>query len=445
MAVTYTIALAAVALACHGDAEQLASVTQHDCAACKDPETTDDESYVSIGVMPSPYPIDWSTPNKMYGTTIATSAVAAIFQRFAPKKPVHSIGHALLKVRCGSNKEVYISQTGALEDPKDPNKQLKQLQTERMNMLFATYSDGYLYNDGDAKKDWQGSIDVQNELENGTYESDVSGVAAKIVKELPADVSADEKTALETFLKNLPRETRHRFVRATIRITREQCDAILAWRDAYDKNGEAPARYGLHRAPWVMDDKGNYDGGACGTVSFAGAFYATGLDYKAAATRLGRRLEIGTARLVQPLVRDNRKVDGWYALQDDKRYAPGSIPCAKNGKECKANGKPWFDKLYDAWSGPDDEDDTFSNAWETGNAVKSKTVPLVAIEPEMFYQEILKLVNNLDYKAFAHGPWCKVDPKIARKVPVFVLDGTKGVPRKEGIKGGFSKKEVKLF
>jgi hypothetical protein len=46
------------------------------CAPCTDPET-EAGSYVSIGVMPSPYPISWASPYDMFVTTIGTSAASA--------------------------------------------------------------------------------------------------------------------------------------------------------------------------------------------------------------------------------------------------------------------------------------------------------------------------------------------------------------------------------
>ena len=444
MAMMRALLVAAIALAlavCRSpDAERLGTVVQNGCDKCKDPEDTADQSYVSIGVMPAPYPIDWGSPNKVFGTTIATSAVAKFLT-----KPVHDIGHVLLKVRCGSTPEFYISQTGALEDPKDPNKQLRQLQKIRVNMLFETFEeDGKL--DLNAAKDWDDSAAAQTKLDGGTYDSNPAGLVGLIIKNLPDLVDNDEKDQLEAFIKDLKKVPRHRFVKATIWINENQCEAIRTWKDAYVAN-QASKRYAMHRAPWVMDDAKNYDGGACGSVSFAGAFYATGLDYKKVAPRVTERLSIGTARLAQSIARDNRKLEGWYSLQDDKRYVPGAVPCAKQGEECKAKGKKWFDALYDQWTGAEDDKATFSKAWGTGKNVESTTVPLVGFEPEKFYQEIRKRLTQPNHDAFAYAGWCKMDSK----VPTIVLDartdagGKDRTGRTEGLKGGFDNAEVKLF
>lgn len=422
------------------DAERVGTLVQSTCNNCVDPEGTVDQSYVSIGVMPAAYPIDWGSPNKVYGTTIATTVIAKTALK--DKGPVHDIGHVLLKVRCGRNNPVYISQTGALVDPKDPDKQLRQLQSARVNMLFATFDDGKLYEREEAEKDWDDSAAEQVKLgEAGTYESNPAALALFLVRALPDILNNDEKQKIAAFIGALPKVQRHRFVRATIRLDETQCNAILDWRKAYEDN-RGSKRYAIHRAPWVTDADRNYDGGACGSVSFAGAFYASGLDYKKVAPRVVERLEIGTARLTEPVTRDNRKLDLWYSLQDEKRYTPGQIPCAKEGQDCKAKSKKWFDALYDKWNGPEDVADNFSKAWGTGKDVKSATLPLVAFEPERFYQEILKRWNQPNHDAFAHPGWCKTDSK----VPAIVIDlSKKDAGRKQGLKDGFANIEVKLF
>jgi len=44
--------------------------------ACTDPEK-EAGSYVSIGVMPAPYPISWATPYDLFVTVLGTSAAGA--------------------------------------------------------------------------------------------------------------------------------------------------------------------------------------------------------------------------------------------------------------------------------------------------------------------------------------------------------------------------------
>lgn len=448
MAVNHRLALAALcALAsCRADDARTAtsSTSQAECTECVDPETTDDQSYVSIGVMPARYPIDWSTPNTMYATTIAASAGFAGPSLTNP----HGIGHVLLKVRCAdvSKDAFYLSQTGA---NRQPAKQFTDLDAMRVNMMFQTYGDGKLYLDDDARKDWDDSIKRQDATgESGTYDSDPKKLdddtlkQAKLFKaKLKLTVDID---ALIARIKALPVVQRPFFLRATIRISDAQCKAIRDWRDDYKKTG-GPGRYAVHRAPWVMDARGDYDGGACGSVSFAGAFYIAGLDFRQAAARVIETPAIGTGRLTAPIDRDGRKQDGWYLLQRKADCTPAAVPCALTDKKCLALGKPWLDPLYDKWNGDEDVAGMFNQSWPARGAaavpVKSTTIPLVAFEPEKFYQEIWKRWTQPAYDAFAHKPWCKIDKA---KVPTIVLDGRKDGGR-AGLKNGFDNAEVSLF
>jgi hypothetical protein len=321
--------------------------------------------------------------------------------------------------------------------------------------MFVTQDDGKLYTDAEDKKDWEDSIAAQNKLENGSYQTDpdVSGLgsAAEI---LLLRLLRGMPTVLRS-MQDLPPATRHRFLRATIRITDDQCRAILAWRKDYVDTGGS-SRYSVHRAPWVMDSKAKYDGGGCASVSFAGAFYAAGLDYKKAATRLTERLQIGTSRITKRITRDNRKPNGWYNVQSVVRYVPDTIPCAENtlDNNCYGADIPWFDDHWKNWSGgkrwhggPKDSSLTFSKAWGTNKDQAATTVPLIIFEPERFYKEILGRWNNANHDAFRYTGWCKLDGK----VPVIVLDArnltgadeaAKGRPR--GLANGFLNTEVKL-
>jgi len=430
---------ALVALASCRSSERLAMTMQNECASCVDPEATEDQSYVSIGVMPPRYPIDWGSPNRMYITTIAASLG---FVGRSIENP-HGVGHVLLKVRCGSDAPFYLSQTGANAPAADQFLKVTRL---RVNMLFETYDDGKLYDDDEAEDDWIRSINRQRALgAPGTYQSD-----PKRVREPAVTLGL---RALFREIKALPPVPRHQFVRATIRINDAQCRAIRTWRDAYVAS-DGPRRYALHRAPWVADADGRHDGGACGSVSFAGAFYATGLDYKAAARRVIERVDVGTGRLTSSIARDGRQLDGWYLLQRKDYYAPGSVACARDGDRCAASTKGWLDPLYNKWSGPEDVAGLHGLAWPVfgaiggglGRIVNTRTVPLVGFEPEKFYQEILASWNQPDHDAFGHTGWCK----LGGRVPAIVLDGrnaSNGQPRagRAGLRGGFDNSEVDLF
>jgi hypothetical protein len=438
---------ALVALASCRSSERVAMTTQSECASCVDPEATDDQSYVSIGVMPPRYPIDWGSPNRMYITTIAASVG---FVGRSIENP-HGVGHVLLKVRCGSDAPFYLSQTGANGSAA---LQFARLDTSRVNMLFRTYKDGKLYDDDEAEDDWIRSINRQRALGDppGTYQSDPRRVRDESLRKAEPFATVDIDDLVDEIMA-LPPVPRHHFVRATIRINDPQCRAIRTWRDAYVASG-GPARYALHRAPWVADAAGRYDGGACGSVSFAGAFYATGLDYKAAARRVIERVDVGTGRLTSSIVRDGRRLDGWYLLQGKDYYAPGSVACARNGDACLASNRPWLDPLYEKWSGPVDVAGLHGLAWPVfgaiggglGRIVDTRTVPLVGFEPEKFYQEILARWNQPDHDAFGHTGWCK----LGGRVPAIVLDGrnaSDGQPRagRAGLRGGFDNAEVNLF
>jgi hypothetical protein len=455
MAVNHHRALAALcALAgCQG-ADRTLTTAQAECSECVDPETTTDQSYVSIGVMPARYPIDWTSPNSMYVTTIAASAGFAGPSLTNP----HGIGHVLLKVRCANAASAadkapfYLSQTGA-NDPAAV--QFRELDATRVNMMFKTYDkDGKLYTDADAEKDWNDSIKRQEATAaSGTYESDPAKLDDKDLKlaqqfkdRLKITVDID---ALIRRITALPRVSRPFFLKAAIQINDAQCKAIRDWRDAYKRTG-GPTRYAVHRAPWVMDAQGDHDGGACGSVSFAGAFYIAGLDFRQAAARVIETPQIGTGRLTAPIARDGRKRDGWYLLQRKADVTPAAVPCAETpAKQCLALGKPWLDPLYDKWNGPEDLAGMFNLSWPVdgaaGKPVKSSTVPLVAFEPEKFYQEIWKRWNQREHDAFAHKPWCKIDGK----VPTIVLDGRRTGDKdrtgRDGQKPGFDSAEVNLF
>lgn len=438
--------LALAAAACGpGDRPSNRSAVQASCAMCTDPEA-EAGSYVSIGVMPAPYPISWASPYDLFVTTLGTTAAAAGLDRS------HSIGHVLLKIRCGTDEPTYISQTGANGKA---SRQFMAVYNAGPSYLFETQDDGKLYTDPEAKKDWEDSIDAQNKLDNGTYQTDPDtsglGTAAEVIL---LRALRGMPTVLRS-MQDLPPATRHRFLRATIRITEPQCRAILAWKKDYVDTGGA-TRYSVHRAPWVMDTKAKYDGGGCGSVSYAGAFYAAGLDYKKAAKRLTERLQIGTSRLTRTTVRDNRKPNGWYHVQNVSRYVPGTIPCAENTLDANCYGADisWSDDHWKSWNGgqrwhggPKDSELTFSKSWGTNKDVKARSVPLIIFEPERFYQEILRRWNNANHDAFHHAGWCKLDGK----VPTIVLDASKltgadeaarGRPR--GLANGFLNTDVML-
>jgi hypothetical protein len=112
VAVIVAVIVASGLASCDAAKPRLASTTQNECTECKDPEDDTKSYYVSIGVMPSPYPIDWTSPNTMYGTTLLTSALGVPYA--FKGDPLHSVGHAMLKVQCGDGVEHYISQTGAV-------------------------------------------------------------------------------------------------------------------------------------------------------------------------------------------------------------------------------------------------------------------------------------------------------------------------------------------
>ena len=424
---------------------QRAAEQAEGCAACTDPET-EAGSYVSIGVMPSPYPISWANPYEMLVTTIGTSAASAGLDRS------HSIGHVLLKVRCGTDNPTYISQTGANGKS---SRQFLSVYEKGPSYLFVTHEDGKLYKDPDAKKDWEDSIAAQEALAGGTYDTDpdehglgnwLERLAIRSLRGMPAVLQS---------MTDLPPQTRHRFLRATIRISDDQCRAILAWKKDYVDTGGS-SRYSVHRAPWVIGGDGKYDGGGCGSVGFAGAFYAAGLDYKRAAIRLTERPQIGTSRLTENTTRDNRKPNGWFNLQNGSRYVPGTIPCAQNtvGPKCYGADLPWDDGHWKAWNGgkrwtgaEKDSELTFSKSWVDHKDVKARRVPIIVFEPERFYREILGRWNNANHDAFSYTGWCKLD----LKVPTIVLDArnltgadeaAKGRPK--GLDKGFLNKDVKL-
>jgi len=458
MAIKHAVLLAALAAAlasCRSaDSEQLATAIQNGCADCIDPESTVDQSYVSIGVMPARYPIDWGSPNRMYVTTIAAGLG---FGGESSTNP-HGIGHVLLKVRCGKTAPFYLSQTGA----NDEATQFKDLDAKRVSMIFTTYDkDGKLYTDPAAEDDWEKSRKRQEALgAPGTYESKPADVQDKALQQLITlqnDLNVKlvkvDLPELIRRIKLLPPVPRRHFVRATIRITDAQCKAIRDWRDAYKASGGSK-RYAIHRAPWIMDANEKYDGGACGSVSFAGAFYITGLDHKKAAARVTELPQIGTGRLTESIARDGRKLDGWYLLQNKIYNVPGSVECAKAGNKCAASDRPWLHELYDKWNGPEDVAGLHGRAWPVfgavggglGMIVNTKTVPLVAFEPEKFYQEILARWNQANYSSFDHAGWCK----FGDKVPTIILDGRAGPDGRDrtprpGIKGGFDNADSDLF
>jgi hypothetical protein len=196
--------------------------------SCVDPET-EPGSYVSIGVMPSPYPIDYSSPYDMFVTVLASTALSQGLDRS------HSIGHVLLKVKCGNNDEVYISQTGANEKAA---RQFWSVYKGGPNALFETHLDGHLYLDKEARQDWLDSEKAQRELANGVY----------LVKPDPNKVDANAELmwklrgmgGMEAAIRALDGVQRRRFLRATIKITDEQCRSIIAWRDEYHRTGGTP-------------------------------------------------------------------------------------------------------------------------------------------------------------------------------------------------------------
>jgi len=412
-------------------------------AQCKDPES-EAGSYVSIGTMPAPYPLKWSSPFDLFVTTLATSQVGLGLDRS------HSIGHVLLKVRCGTAAPFFISQTGAngkkaLGDQVVGLMQFADLYNKGPNVIFETHDDGHLYPDIGEKSaliDWSEAIIAQEKLVGGTYDSQPD------TSKLPAAIwLLSGMGGVKAGMAALPLAKRHRFVRATIRITDAQCNAIKDWRDAYVSTGGS-SRYALHRAPWVIDSGDKYDGGGCGSVSFAGAFYAAGLDYRRAAGRLIERLYIGTSRLTAHVSRPWRR-DGWFNVQNPLRYAPKSIPCATNWLgDCKGSLYSWDKPWWKLWSSAlKDQESKFSRLWTTGKPTKASTLPVMIFEPEKFYSEVLKTVADKKYDAFTYPGWCEIPVKYpAIALDARTLDGPAETVagRKKGLTNGWGNLQVKI-
>lgn len=416
-------ALALAAIGCRDHAPELGVATANACDVCTDPET-EAGSYVSIGVMPAPYPVSWANPYDMFVSLLSTTAVSNGLQT------PHSIGHVLLKVRCGTDNPTYISQTGANDSALS---QFYDVYHQGPRFLFGTH-EGMLYPDDEAEQDWKRAIQLQNLLPNRTRMMTPRRAGLDEVERIALERTPSVSGMLDT-MDALPGLRRHRFVRATVRISEDQCRAILAWKTAYARTGGSE-RYGVHRAPWIRDTRGDYDGGGCGSVSFAGAFYAAGLDYKRIAKRLVERLEIGTGRLTGTTTRPATPPSGGFLLQNENRYVPGNIPCATGrAGVCWSWNVAWADPMWRSWAGglrpdrtPIDQELVFSRSWKGAKQVGATTVPLIVFEPERFYGEIRARLDNANHDAFSYTNWCKLDTN--GRVPTIVLDAIR--PEKEG-------------
>jgi hypothetical protein len=448
MTTARALVLVAMAAGCRAS-DAAPALRRADCAPCLDPESQPG-SYVSIGVMPAPYPISWANPYRQFVTTLGTVAAAnALDTGKAEKAPdrSHSIGHVLLKVRCGDAAPQYISQTGANGKA---TTQFMDAYKQGPVYMFETHDDGKLYARKDAEADWNAAVKAQQDptLVNGTYRTDPDERflaterpgGPKEWAKLEAIRALTGMRAVLRSMADLPPATRHRFVRATIRISDDQCEAILKWRDAYDRT-KGSSRYAVTRAPWVMDAAGDYDGGGCGSVSFAGAFYAAGLDYQRAARTLTERIAIGTSRLATAIVRPRKGPQKWYLVQSRGFYVPGNVPCATDtlGPRCYARDISWDDDHWQAWSGglrwnnaPKDTLLKLGRSWPPMSVdVEARVVPLAVFEPERFYREIQGAWNGAG-TAFDYAGWCKVGDT---KVPTIVLDARNLSGAREAAKG----------
>ena len=427
-------------------------------APCEDPEAEAAGSYVSIGTIPAPYPIDWSSPWSAMTTSFATGTATI------PGLPAgdlsHSIGHVLLKVRCGSDAPFYISQTGAdvasvagiSSGLWATISQAYTLYENSADMLWTTFNDGHLYDDASAAQDWTQDEARETALAGGTYlaQLDKSPTGNLNLALTGLTLSASKKAFIENAIWNLPPAPRHAFVKAKLRINDNQCAAIKSWRDEYVATGGS-TRYGLARAPWMKRGDGSYDGGGCGSVSFTGAFYATGLDYQSVASRVIVRMNVGAARLTGTVqATDADATNAWFNLQSPTAHFAGTFPCRPSEgadallHDCYGDSQEWSDgtttnPFWLAWNGAEDTAGAATGAqlasWG-GASVASSTIPAIAFEPERFYSEILTTWKDPTHDAFTMGGWCKLPGAI----PSITLDArqAKGVDipgRPTGVSG----------
>lgn len=443
-----------------GQCDDSCPLKDPDCTGeCTDPEAETEGSYVSIGTMPAPYPVDWSTPWKAMITSFGTGT--AKIPGAAPGDRSHSIGHVLLKVRCEGEEPFYISQTGANVAPIAgisselwaTISQAYMLYVNSAETLWTTHEDGHLYDAAAASADWDEFMDRQSSLDDGTFIAEMDDSTTgdlNLALTVLAGPGSTKEFVRESIL-DLPPVARHAFVKATLRINASQCAAIQAWRDEYVSTGGA-SRYSIHRAPWVKRADGSYDGGGCASVGFTGAFYATGLDYKAVGGRAIVRLNIGASRLTEQVIADQLDATaGWFNMQNPEQHFTGTFECRPSENvlyNCYGDTEPWVlsdssgqevNPFWQAWSGAEDDEggDRFSPlaSWD-GTVSQASAIPMIAFEPEAFYHETLSAWNDPAYDAFTMRGWCT----LPGKVPTIVKDarrsnGKENVGRSQGVSG----------
>jgi len=354
----------------------------------------DDHPYVTIGVIPSPYPISWANPFQ----TLVTTARAGITTWD------HPIGHVLLEYDCGGEGGVrYISQSGLNEWDEFAVSVLDAYQAGP-STLFETWS-GELQTQAVASADWSSHERAQIPFGrrplpgpglNATYDTAMRYIIPSVHR----------------FMPRAP-VPRHRFVQATILLSEAQCNAITGWENAYVADG-GPGRYGVHSSPWARWGPGQADGGGCASVGWTGAFYATGLDYRAAAPSSTVRLAIGSSRLVREIdwseVGFNMHDAGRFARRVDQECTPSPewhrIGCRAEREDWVVGGRP--NPYWLLWSGAPDAPTITVGVWGGAARRMDRTVPLRFFDPERMYAEIMAGVGGARNNLFGHAGWLRV-------------------------------------
>jgi hypothetical protein len=285
-------------------------------AACPDPA-----GKLTIYAIPPPVALDWSTPNALLGSVIASRSAASDAISAGDAVIGHSIGHVNLQLDCG---DLSIALTG---------------QTDQGGGDWQAASDGA----GLLLRDTAGAMD------------DMAGIGDR--DQTIADIAAREQSG--------------RVTRISFTVNRAMCERVKNFVDAYVASGAYQHYGGAHRARRM-------EGAGCANFG-AGVIDVGGLLRRSLVTPEWARTEmIGSARIANFLGWGGYAYGGDLVARDDA----GTHWLWPKGQEVPAsNIDPVliYSSVLDAWSGPEDHD--FGVPGATGEMATK--LPFTIYDPEL--------------------------------------------------------------
>jgi hypothetical protein len=276
---------------------------------------------LTIYAIPPPVALDWSTPNALLGSVIASRTAASDVVKSGEAAIGHSIGHVNLQLDCG---DLSIALTG---------------QTDQGGGDWQAASDGA----GLLLRDTAGAMD------------DMDGIGDR--DQTIADIAARQQAG--------------RVTQISFTVNRAMCERVKSFVDAYVASGAFQHYGGAHRARRM-------EGAGCANFG-AGVIDVGGLLRRSLVTPEWARTEmIGSARIANFLGWGGYAYGGDLVARDDAGthwlWPKGQTVPASNTSPVLI-----YSSVLDAWSGPEDQD--FGVPGATGEMATK--LPFTIYDPEV--------------------------------------------------------------